>query len=347
MATSEMRSTSVVRLARLARGRRVDMHAHSVTGVRVAAANGSWTFSRWPGRRWLMSSGSGSSKAGSCGRPCAQAGPALGHHDAVLRVAGLVAHRAGKAARTWLGSPRSRMRGNVLRALVVHAADAVAEQQHGERAAVFGLPLRRCRAACRRPAGPIAPGTGGARAPVPRRWGACGVPARRQRPPQRSIAASPRGNLPSVFVAGGSFQGGTPRSTSPNLRIPQVQMRLRCTGCRAHSAVSCGGTARLGLRMTYTLGCTGAGFQSAGMRFPVLLGFGEGSDVKEQSRIRSTTVICVRRNGQVVMAADGQVTLGDHVLKHSAKKIRRLLPGQDSGRICRLDGRRLQSVCAL
>lgn len=41
-------------------------------------------------------------------------------------------------------------------------------------------------------------------------------------------------------------------------------------------------------------------------------------------RIRSTTVICVRRNGQVVMAADGQVTFGDHVLKHSARKIRRL-----------------------
>nr|WP_263358934.1 ATP-dependent protease subunit HslV [Acidicapsa ligni] len=40
--------------------------------------------------------------------------------------------------------------------------------------------------------------------------------------------------------------------------------------------------------------------------------------------MRSTTVICVRRNGSVVMAADGQVTLGDHVLKHSAKKIRRL-----------------------
>ena len=41
-------------------------------------------------------------------------------------------------------------------------------------------------------------------------------------------------------------------------------------------------------------------------------------------RIRSTTVICVRREGHVVMIADGQVTLGDHVLKHSAKKIRRL-----------------------
>ena len=45
---------------------------------------------------------------------------------------------------------------------------------------------------------------------------------------------------------------------------------------------------------------------------------------ERRGRIRSTTVICVRRNGQVVMAADGQVTLGDHVLKHSAKKIRRL-----------------------
>jgi ATP-dependent HslUV protease subunit HslV len=40
--------------------------------------------------------------------------------------------------------------------------------------------------------------------------------------------------------------------------------------------------------------------------------------------IRSTTVVCVRRNGTVVMAADGQVTLGETVLKHSARKIRRL-----------------------
>jgi ATP-dependent HslUV protease subunit HslV len=43
-----------------------------------------------------------------------------------------------------------------------------------------------------------------------------------------------------------------------------------------------------------------------------------------RERIRSTTVICIRRNGVVVMAADGQVTLGDTVLKHSARKIRRL-----------------------
>src|ERR1700752_2199913 len=41
-------------------------------------------------------------------------------------------------------------------------------------------------------------------------------------------------------------------------------------------------------------------------------------------RIRSTTVVCVRRNSSVVMAADGQVTLGESVIKHSARKIRRL-----------------------
>jgi ATP-dependent HslUV protease, peptidase subunit HslV len=41
-------------------------------------------------------------------------------------------------------------------------------------------------------------------------------------------------------------------------------------------------------------------------------------------KVRSTTVVCVRRNGQVVMAADGQVTLGEGVIKHTAKKIRRL-----------------------
>jgi ATP-dependent HslUV protease subunit HslV len=40
--------------------------------------------------------------------------------------------------------------------------------------------------------------------------------------------------------------------------------------------------------------------------------------------IRSTTVLCVRRNDKVVMAGDGQVTLGESVIKHGAKKIRRL-----------------------
>src|SRR5438094_7111521 len=40
--------------------------------------------------------------------------------------------------------------------------------------------------------------------------------------------------------------------------------------------------------------------------------------------IRSTTVLSVRRNGQGVLAGDGQVTLGESVIKHTARKIRRL-----------------------
>ncbi|MBI2683322.1 MAG: ATP-dependent protease subunit HslV [Acidobacteriales bacterium] len=46
--------------------------------------------------------------------------------------------------------------------------------------------------------------------------------------------------------------------------------------------------------------------------------------MSQTRKIRSTTVLCVRRNGKVVMAADGQVTLGDAVIKHTAKKLRRL-----------------------
>ncbi len=43
-----------------------------------------------------------------------------------------------------------------------------------------------------------------------------------------------------------------------------------------------------------------------------------------QTKIRSTTVLCVRRDNKVVMAGDGQVTLGHEVIKASAKKLRRL-----------------------
>src|ERR1700739_2792005 len=37
-----------------------------------------------------------------------------------------------------------------------------------------------------------------------------------------------------------------------------------------------------------------------------------------------TTVLCVRKDNKVVLIADGQVTMGDHVLKHTARKTRRL-----------------------
>jgi ATP-dependent HslUV protease subunit HslV len=40
--------------------------------------------------------------------------------------------------------------------------------------------------------------------------------------------------------------------------------------------------------------------------------------------IHATTIICVRKKGHVAIASDGQVTLGDTIIKHGAKKIRRL-----------------------
>ncbi|MEO8572511.1 MAG: ATP-dependent protease subunit HslV [Pyrinomonadaceae bacterium] len=43
--------------------------------------------------------------------------------------------------------------------------------------------------------------------------------------------------------------------------------------------------------------------------------------------IRSTTVLLVQRNGEVAMAGDGQVTLGETVIKGNARKVRRLADG--------------------
>jgi len=48
----------------------------------------------------------------------------------------------------------------------------------------------------------------------------------------------------------------------------------------------------------------------------------------EHVKIRSTTVLLVQRNGSVAMAGDGQVTLGETVIKGNARKVRRLLSGE-------------------
>ena len=44
--------------------------------------------------------------------------------------------------------------------------------------------------------------------------------------------------------------------------------------------------------------------------------------------IRSTTIICVRRDGRVALAGDGQVSQDATILKHTANKIRRLYNGK-------------------
>ncbi len=45
-------------------------------------------------------------------------------------------------------------------------------------------------------------------------------------------------------------------------------------------------------------------------------------------RIRSTTVIAVRRDGKVAMAGDGQVTMGETVMKPNARKVRTIYDGR-------------------
>ena len=40
--------------------------------------------------------------------------------------------------------------------------------------------------------------------------------------------------------------------------------------------------------------------------------------------MEATTVLCVRHRGKVAIAGDGQVTIGSTVMKHTAKKVRRL-----------------------
>ena len=45
---------------------------------------------------------------------------------------------------------------------------------------------------------------------------------------------------------------------------------------------------------------------------------------QHSSKVRSTTVLLVRKDTQVALAGDGQVTMGETVMKASAKKVRRL-----------------------
>ncbi len=50
--------------------------------------------------------------------------------------------------------------------------------------------------------------------------------------------------------------------------------------------------------------------------------------MRDEQRLHGTTILAVRREGQAALAGDGQVTLGATVVKHGARKIRRLHGGQ-------------------
>ena len=52
------------------------------------------------------------------------------------------------------------------------------------------------------------------------------------------------------------------------------------------------------------------------------------SPSNSSTRSRSTTVVAVTLKGRTAVAADGQVTLGDTVVKHGARKLRLLSDGK-------------------
>lgn len=47
-------------------------------------------------------------------------------------------------------------------------------------------------------------------------------------------------------------------------------------------------------------------------------------EMEDMMMVRSTTILCVRRDDKVAIAGDGQVTVGNTIMKHNAKKIRRM-----------------------
>ena len=50
--------------------------------------------------------------------------------------------------------------------------------------------------------------------------------------------------------------------------------------------------------------------------------------MNRELKIRGTTILAVRHKGRVAVAGDGQVSLGDTVMKHTAKKVRRMYHNQ-------------------
>jgi ATP-dependent HslUV protease subunit HslV len=46
--------------------------------------------------------------------------------------------------------------------------------------------------------------------------------------------------------------------------------------------------------------------------------------LNQAQRVRATTILCVRRDGKLAIGGDGQVTMGESIVKQNARKIRRL-----------------------
>ena len=51
-------------------------------------------------------------------------------------------------------------------------------------------------------------------------------------------------------------------------------------------------------------------------------------DRKKMEQIKATTILCVKKNNEVSISGDGQVSFGDSILKSSAKKVRKVYKNQ-------------------
>ncbi len=61
-----------------------------------------------------------------------------------------------------------------------------------------------------------------------------------------------------------------------------------------------------------------------GLRYQDVAAVGGSSHVTRERAVRSTTILAVRHKGRVVVAGDGQVSFGETVMKHTARKVRRM-----------------------
>ena len=52
------------------------------------------------------------------------------------------------------------------------------------------------------------------------------------------------------------------------------------------------------------------------------------NDTHQNNKWRATTILAVRKNGKIALIGDGQVSLGQTVMKGNAKKVRQLIEGK-------------------
>src|SRR5207253_5705245 len=103
-----------------------------------------------------------------------------------------------------------------------------------------------------------------------------------------------------------------PHASDPHpSRVDRPSGRGRPPLRRIESAAADASRVEVATSMVRSAGCAGAAGADA-------------IDFAAMETVHATTVICVRRDGKVAVAGDGQVTVGNTVMKHGAAKVRRL-----------------------